>query len=188
MLLFLPDGMEKIKMKDYRYWAKIALFEAFLIAFDQLSKYLAILCLKGKNDFEIIPNVLCFHYLDGGNTGAAWGMFAGKTVLFIVFTLIAIVLICKFMSNTYQLIKNNDNFAIRLLNIFMALLMAGAVGNLIDRIAHNYVIDFIYFKLINFPIFNVADCYVTISCIFIIILCSFKINEDEFNQILSFKK
>lgn len=174
-------------MKKYGYLIKIGLFELFLIAFDQLSKYWATNFLKGKNDYEIIKNVLCFHYLDGGNTGAAWGMLSGKIVLFILFTLIAIIIICKFMCNIYKLMKQKSKYAIRFLNISMALLMAGAIGNLIDRIVHHYVIDFIYFKLINFPIFNVADCYVTVSCIFIIIICAFKIDEEEFNYIISFK-
>lgn len=174
-------------MKKYSYLLKIALFELFLIIFDQLSKYWATNFLKGKNDFEIIKDVLCFHYLDGGNTGAAWGMLSGKIVLFILFTLLAIIIICKFMCNIYQLMKQKDKYAIRFLNISMALLMAGAIGNLIDRIVHHYVIDFIYFKLINFPIFNVADCYVTVSCICIIIICAFKIDEEEFNYIISFK-
>ena len=136
-------------MKKYSYLLKIALFELFLIIFDQLSKYWATNFLKGKNDFEIIKDVLCFHYLDGGNTGAAWGMLSGKIVLFILFTLLAIIIICKFMCNIYQLMKQKDKYAIRFLNISMALLMAGAIGNLIDRIVHHYVIDFIYFKLIQ---------------------------------------
>lgn len=66
--------------------------------------------------------------------------------------------------------------------------MSGAIGNFIDRVVHGYVIDFIYFELIHFPIFNIADCYVTVSCIAIIIICLFKIKEDEFNKIIQLKK
>ena len=61
-------------MNKYKYWLKIALFEMILIIFDQITKYWAAISLKGKNEFNIIKDVLCFHYLDGGNTGAAWGM------------------------------------------------------------------------------------------------------------------
>ena len=67
-------------------------------------------------------------------------------------------------------------------------MLAGAVGNFIDRIVHGYVIDFIYFKPINFPIFNVADCYVTVSCILIILTCIIKIKDEEFNKIFTLKK
>lgn len=74
------------------------------------------------------------------------------------------------------------------LNYVFATLMAGAVGNLIDRVLHQYVIDFIYFKLINFPIFNVADIYVTVSCFIIIVMCAFIISEDDFNNIISLKR
>lgn len=170
------------------YIAKISLFTAFLIILDQISKYLATTCLKGKNDLIIIKDVLCLHYLDGGNSGAAWGMLSGKRLLFVVFTLIAIVFICLFIRNVTNLYLSSNKLIYRLFNIFLVLLMAGAIGNLIDRIWHSYVIDFIYFELINFPIFNVADCFVTISCIGIIFLCIFKINEEDFNKIISIKR
>lgn len=175
-------------MKKHCYLAKICLFELFLIALDQISKYWATICLKGKNDFDILKDILSLHYLDGGNTGAAWGMLSGKIIVFIIFTIIAVIVIARFMLNTYRLLKRTNKLSIKLLNFSLALLMAGALGNLIDRIVHGYVIDFIYFKLINFPVFNVADCYVTVSCVFIIIICAFKLNEEEFNYILSFKK
>ena len=66
--------------------------------------------------------------------------------------------------------------------------IAGAIGNLIDRIVNGYVVDFLYFKLIDFPVFNVADCYVTIACALLIIFCVFVINDKEFNAIFSLKK
>ena len=58
----------------------------------------------------------------------------------------------------------------RLLNVVVILFVAGALGNLIDRIVNNYVVDFFYFSLINFPIFNVADIYVTVAAFMFIIL------------------
>ena len=62
------------------------------------------------------------------------------------------------------------------------------MGNLIDRVWHHYVVDFIYFSLINFPVFNIADCYVTVSVIIFIILILFVYkNEDDF-AFLSLKK
>ena len=144
------------------YRLKIGFFMLFLVVVDQVSKYLANTHLNGKNELIIINKVLSLYYLDGGNRGAAWGMFSGKIVMFIIFTIIAIFVISIFMRNIYGLIVETDRNLFRGLNVCMALLMSGAVGNLIDRVVHNYVIDFIYIKFIDFPIFNVADCYVTV--------------------------
>ena len=176
--------MNNIKIK-----VKIGVFVAFLVVLDQLSKYAANICLKGKNDLVIIKDVLHLHYLDGGNRGAAWGMLSGKIILFIIFTLIASFFICLFIRNSINLLySKTGNKSILVLTVFLSVLLSGAIGNLIDRVVHGYVIDFIYFKLINFPIFNVADCYVTISCLVIILICLFKINENDFNKLISFKR
>lgn len=175
-------------MNDTKLKAKISVFVAFLVVLDQLSKYVAYVCLKGKNDFIIIKDVLHLHYLDGGNKGAAWGMLSGKIILFIIFTLIASFFICLFIRNSISLYNHSHNKSIKILCVFLSVLLSGAIGNLIDRVVHGYVIDFIYFKLINFPIFNIADCYVTVSCVVIILICLFKINEEDFNELISFKK
>ena len=65
----------------------------------------------------------------------------------------------------------------------MILFVSGAIGNLIDRIVNNYVVDFFYFKLINFPIFNVADIYVTVAAFLFIFLCLFIYKEEDFEAI-----
>ena len=69
------------------------------------------------------------------------------------------------------------------LNYIIVFLIAGAIGNYIDRIAKNYVVDFIYFSLINFPVFNVADCYVTVSVILLFILILFYYKDDDLEEI-----
>ena len=174
--------------KKSLYQAKIVLFTVFLVILDQISKLLATTYLKPQNDLIIIKNVFCLHYLDGGNTGAAWGIFSGKRLIFVIFTIIAIAFIGVFIKNTINLFVSTNNTIYKVLSLFLALLMSGAFGNLIDRVVHGYVIDFIYFELINFPIFNVADCYVTISCIGIIFICLFKVKEEDFNKIISIKR
>ncbi len=166
-------------------YIKLLIFIIVLVVFDQLSKYWATVTLKGNNDIYIIKDVLHLHYLDGGNTGAAWGMLSGQIWLFIVFTIIAVTVLVKLLVNicdTYSLKKSTI-----VLKYLLSALIAGALGNLIDRIIHNYVIDFIYFKLINFPVFNVADCYVSVSCVLIVIICIFFMTEKEFNEIFSLK-
>ena len=69
----------------------------------------------------------------------------------------------------------------------LSLIAAGAIGNMIDRIRFDYVVDFIYFVLINFPIFNVADIYVTVSTVALVVLLLFVYKENDLNFI-SFKQ
>jgi signal peptidase II len=66
-----------------------------------------------------------------------------------------------------------------LLRVLAVLMAAGAIGNMIDRVVNNYVVDFIYFNLINFPIFNVADCYVTIAAALLILSIIFIYKDDD---------
>ena len=63
------------------------------------------------------------------------------------------------------------------------LMAIGALGNFIDRVFRNYVVDFFYFKLIDFPVFNVADIYVTVAAFAMIILGLFYYKEEDYNKI-----
>lgn len=161
-----------------------------LLGLDQITKFLATTFLKDQEPFVLIENVLELNYLDGGNKGAAWGILSGKISLFIVLTIIVCIFITLIVIRIENVIKN-DHFLLKkmsLLQILFVILISGAVGNLIDRIVNGYVVDFIYFKLINFPVFNVADCYVTVSAICLVIFCIFFMNDDEFTRIFSLKK
>ena len=75
----------------------------------------------------------------------------------------------------------------RPLAVCLMLIASGAVGNMIDRITQSYVVDFLYFSLINFPIFNVADCYVTCSAVGLVLLIMFYY-KDEDMAVFSFKR
>ena len=176
--------------KNHLFWLKNGLFLAFLVAFDQITKYIAKAQIKGEKGYTLIKNIISFKYLDGGNTGAAWGILSGRIILFIVFTIIAILIISKFIYNIYKMYKSNYslNPQTKALDILMVVLVAGAVGNLIDRIVNGYVIDFISFDFIRFPIFNLADCYITISCILLFIICIVKVDNETFNRVFTFKK
>lgn len=173
--------------KNIAQYIKILIFTLIFVILDQYTKYLAVIHLKGKNEHVFIKNILSFNYLDGGNDGAAWGIFSGKTSLFIILTVIACFIFMIFIRNCILLSKKDslDNHKIVIMQYLLSLLMAGALGNFIDRLIHGYVIDFICFKFINFPIFNVADCYVTVSCVFIVILCLFFLDEQDFNRIFT---
>ena len=152
---------------------------AVLTQLDQITKYVAENNLYMKNDIDIIKNVLTLTYLR--NNGSAFGMFSGKINAFLVLTVIIVVVI------TYIVIRMPVTKRYLPMYIVCTMLVSGAIGNFIDRVRFGYVRDFIYFKLINFPVFNVADCYVTISVAIFIVLILFVYKENEFD-FLSFKK
>ncbi len=142
-----------------------------LIGIDQITKIVARNNLKDK-DFPIIKDVLEFSYVR--NTGAAWGILPNATLFFAIFTLIVVA------GLVYVYIKTPEDNYYNYLRIITLVVIAGAVGNLIDRVFRKYVIDFIYFKLINFPVFNVADIYVTVSGAALLLLFFTKYKDEEF--------
>ena len=109
-------------------------------------------------------------------------MLSGKINLFLVFTVIVMLIV------TYVIINLPATRKYIPLLITCTLLVSGAVGNFIDRVRFGYVRDFIYFKIINFPVFNVADCYVTVSVALLIILILFVYKEDDFGFLKLSKK
>lgn len=153
---------------------------AILTELDQITKVLAESKLMGKPDFKVIGDAFVFSYLR--NAGAAWGMLSGKINLFIIFTVVIVLFV------TYVIINMPVTKKYMPLLITCTLLVSGAAGNFIDRVRFGYVRDFIYFKLINFPVFNVADCYVTVSVVLLIILILFVYKEDDFNFLKIAKK
>ncbi len=143
-----------------------------LVAIDQVSKILAEKYLK-QAPVDLIKGVLRMQYLE--NRGAAFGILQNRRWFFIILTtafLIAMVYI-------WIRIPNIRTF--RALRILCVLVSAGAIGNLIDRAALVYVRDFIYFVLIDFPIFNIADIYVTVSAFLMFILVLFYYKEEDFS-------
>ncbi len=150
-----------------------------LILLDQYTKYLAVIHLKDKAAFNIINGVLEFNYLE--NKGAAFGMLQNQKVFFIFVAIVILSVIA------YVLLKMPAGRKYTILHILLSLIAAGAIGNMIDRIRYDYVVDFIYFVFINFPIFNVADIYVSISTFVLIFLLLFYYKENDLNFI-SFKQ
>ncbi len=142
-----------------------------LVLLDQLTKYWAAVALKGKEAIRLWNGVFEFRYLE--NRGIAFGLFQDKTMIFVLFTIVILAVLCYYY---YKISPTKRMFP---LQVAIVLLGSGAIGNLIDRVINNYVIDFLYFKLIDFPIFNVADCYVTVSLALIICLVLFYYKEEE---------
>lgn len=153
-----------------------------LILIDQLSKYWVRTDLISR-DIVLIPDVLKLQYHT--NTGAVWGILTGQTLFLSIFTVIVLLLIILFFFRIPQAKKYT------ILKLSVIFIMAGAVGNLIDRIYLGHVVDFIYFELINFPLFNFADSYLVVASIVLIILACFYYNDDDLSfvyKLLSKKK
>ena len=145
-----------------------------LTALDQWTKHLAELHLKMKDPVILIPDILELHYLYPENRGIAFGMFQGSVLFFAIVSVLFLGVIL------YAWIRiPKERFYLPLLTI-ATVLAAGALGNFIDRFFRGYVIDFIYFSLIDFPVFNLADVYVVVSGIFLILFVCTKYRDDDF--------
>ena len=153
---------------------------AGLVYLDQITKALAVKHLKDKPAYVLMDGVFELHYLE--NRGAAFGMLQNQKILFVVIAAIMLAVI------SYMLIKLPRNKHFAALEVLLVLIASGAVGNLIDRVSLNYVVDFFYFKLINFPIFNVADIYVSVSCVLLAVLLVFFYKEKDFEFLGKAKK
>lgn len=152
------------KAINKNYIVKIALFlilSFVLIFVDQMTKKMAFYRLYNKEPYVVINNIFEFVYTE--NRGAAFGIMQNMRMLFIPLTIIVLLVII------YLVHKLNFNKHFVLYFIVLTLIFSGAIGNLIDRVKNKYVIDFIYFKPIDFPVFNVADSYITIGCVLLII-------------------
>lgn len=171
----------EMKNKVFKKGLTGLLFSAVLILIDQLTKICAINGLRGKNPFILINGVFELRYLE--NRGAAFGILQGKKIFFIIFTIIVLAAIVYIF---LKKIPQEKKFI--WLNIICVLFFSGAIGNFIDRVSRNYVVDFFYFCLIDFPIFNVADIYVTVAAFAMIFLGLFYYKEEDYNKIFPSKK
>lgn len=149
------------------------LFLIVLVFIDQFTKYLAIIKLKNQPAFNIINGVLEFNYLE--NRGAAFGMLQNQKLFFVFVAVIFLGVII------YVLCKAPSDKKYFSMHILLTMIAAGAIGNMIDRLRFEYVVDFIYFVLINFPIFNVADIYVTVATAVMVIQVLFVYKDSDFN-------
>ncbi len=151
-----------------------------LILFDQWTKYMVLMHIKPISSIPLIPEVLSFTYHE--NRGAVWGIMQGQIPILIVSTVIILAAVL------YIYFKIPDTKKYIWLRIVAVLITSGAIGNFIDRIFRQYVVDFIYFELINFPIFNVADIYVCVASGLLILVSIFVYKEDSDFDFISFKK
>ena len=148
------------------------LFVILVIA-DQLTKHLAVVRLKNQAAYNLINGILEFNNLE--NRGAAFGVLQNQKYFFVFVALIFIGVI------VFVLIKVPTQKKYYSLNILLVMIAAGAVGNMIDRVRYDYVVDFIYLVCIKFPIFNVADIYVTTATVILVFQILFVYKTNDFN-------
>ncbi|MEA5004574.1 MAG: signal peptidase II [Christensenella sp.] len=130
---------------------------AAIVAGDQIVKMIVASTMTVGQSFSLIPGFVNITYVQ--NTGAAFSLFSNATwILAILSSVMAVIVI-------YILFKYKNQFKSKLFNFSMAFIAGGAIGNVIDRIAHGYVIDMLEFDFVNFAIFNVADSFVCIGAV-----------------------
>ena len=147
-----------------------------IVGLDQWTKYLTVQNLSDGHEAKFIGESVVFSYQQ--NRGMAWGLFQNNQVLFTVLTLLAISVII------FLYVRTPWEPEYRPIRIAEVMLVGGALGNLMGdgSLFHGYVVDMIYVKAINFPVFNVADVFVSLAFVFMIILLIFVYNEEEFNK------
>lgn len=147
-----------------------ALAVALLVWIDQWTKQLAQEHLA-SGPYVIWDGVFELRY--SINKGAAFGILQNQRIFFIISTCLVLAAIVYCF---HKIPVNKNNIPLLALCVTVT---AGALGNFIDRLYLEYVIDFLYFKLINFPIFNVADIYITVSCFVFMLLMFFYYKEED---------
>ena len=138
--------------------ASVLVFLA-IVLLDQAVKYWAVSFLQPVHSIPVISGVL--HWTYAANTGAAFSMLSGQRIFLILIPL----LVCAVL--LYLLLSKRVSHPLG--KWALVFLLGGAVGNLIDRIWHGYVVDFIDVRVINFAIFNVADIFVTVGAAMLIL-------------------
>ncbi len=134
----------------------MALFAVFAVGADQLSKLLTVQCIPLYTEIPVIPGL--FHLTYARNTGAAFSMLEGQQWLFaLIFGVFTIFLLYELWKNTLNLAPFQRWCAVAV--------WAGGLGNMIDRLRLGYVIDMIEVEFIHFPVFNVADCFITCGAV-----------------------
>jgi signal peptidase II len=154
-----------------RYYIIYVISAAAGILLDQATKSWAVERLQGNAPIPIIPDILELTYVE--NRGAAFGMMQGRQWFFLILTLIVSAGII------YILMRIPVNRRMLPAIVCLVAVLSGAIGNLIDRSLQGYVVDFIYFKPIDFPVFNIADIFVTCGMLILMILLLFYYKDDD---------
>jgi len=142
----------------------------FCVAVDQGTKYWATTVLQPIRDLPLWDGVL--HLTYSRNTGMAFSMLSEHTWLL---TLVSGLLVAGMLVFYFLKRRSLPVF----LQVVLAMVVGGGIGNLIDRIAYGYVVDFIYVKIIDFAIFNGADSFVVVGCVLMMLYLLFAKEEEK---------
>lgn len=145
-----------------------------LVAIDQFTKSWAVMHLKDQAAIPLWRGVFELQYCE--NPGIAFSLLEHQRWIFIPTT-------CAVMILLVIMLLRSDLRHSKIFSLGCAMILAGGIGNLIDRIAYQYVIDFLYFKLIDFPIFNFADCCVVIGAIILFAYLMFGCKDSDLNNL-----
>lgn len=139
----------------------IIIISIILLCIDQISKLLVVNLLTKTNSITIIKNFFYLTYIN--NDGAAFSILVGKRIFLILVAIIVIIMLIHYIK------KNNIQNKLEIVSL--ALIIGGSLGNLMDRVVRGYVIDFLDFKIFNynFPIFNLADTFIVIGVILLLL-------------------
>lgn len=138
----------------------MALMTAGIVAADQITKYLTVANIPLYDTVEAIPGL--FHLTYVQNTGAAFSSLSGMQWLFaLIFILFAAAIVWEFSTNRMGFTAF-ERWCI-------VAVFAGGLGNMIDRVRLGYVVDMIAVDFIDFPVFNIADCFITCGCIVLMV-------------------
>ena len=136
-----------------------ALFAAVIVAADQISKYFTVANIALYQDVDFLPGIINLTYVQ--NTGAAFSSFDGMQWLFaLVFLVFTLFVLIEYFKKPMPFTKF-DRWCI-------AAIYGGGLGNMIDRVRVGYVVDMIETQFMKFPVFNVADCFITCGCILLV--------------------
>lgn len=162
--------MKKMKSLIFAFIGVLA-----LLAVDFISKRLALEYLVGVTRINLIKGVLGLHYVE--NRGAAFGVLSGKLLPIVILTPLIV------LSVMWLYMKSIDKTRLKAFRIFCLLFVAGSLGNFVDRVFYGFVVDFFEFQFIDFPVFNVADIYLTISTLLMLVLMLFYYKESDWDFI-----
>ncbi|MBP1045575.1 signal peptidase II [Enterococcus sp. BWM-S5] len=144
---------------------------ALIVGLDQWTKYLTVANIQLGETKDFIPGFLSFTYIR--NTGGAWSILEGKMMFFYIMTVVVVAVLL------YLLVKNIKSS--KWFTIGLSLILAGAIGNFIDRLRLGFVVDMFKTEFIDFPIFNVADMSLVIgvACVFIYLILDERASKNK---------
>jgi len=148
---------------------KYYIIAATIVIIDQITKFLTVQNIPLGDSMEIIPGIFSLTYIQ--NTGAAWSILEGQMWFFYIITLIVVVMLIYFL---HKEAKDEPLFALAI-----SFILGGALGNFVDRLHLQYVIDMFQLDFISFPIFNIADSALTVG---VIIMLLYVLKDEFFNK------